>query len=188
MKEFILNREEQRKLLEISRKSLKDFLMNNVGISSFEPAAHSPLREYCGAFVSLYIEGELRGCVGQITGEMPLYDLVHKMTLASATEDTRFKSIKKEELSNLSVEISVLSPLEKVEDIQEIIPGKHGIYIRKGFQSGTFLPQVADRHNWSVEEFLGNCAKHKAGLGWDGWKNAEIYTYEAIVIAENDIG
>ena len=74
--------------------------------------------------------------------------------------------------------------MQKIDDIQQIVLGKHGIYIKKGYQSGTFLPQVATETGWDLEEFLGHCARDKAGLGWTGWKNADIYVYEAIVFEE----
>jgi uncharacterized protein (TIGR00296 family) len=88
------------------------------------------------------------------------------------------------EINKIKIEISVLTPMKKIENIKEIELGKHGIYIKKGFQSGTFLPQVADKTGWTVEEFLGHCAQDKANLGWDGWKDAEIFTYEAIIFGE----
>jgi AMMECR1 domain-containing protein len=65
--------------------------------------------------------------------------------------------------------------------------GKHGIYIKKGFASGTFLPQVATETGWTKEEFLGYCSRNKAGIGWEGWKDAEIYIYEALVFGENEL-
>jgi hypothetical protein len=76
--------------------------------------------------------------------------------------------------------------MRKIESINEIVLGKHGIYIRKGNQSGTFLPQVATEQKWTKEEFLGYCSRDKAGLGWDGWKDAEIFVYEAIVFGEKE--
>ncbi len=74
--------------------------------------------------------------------------------------------------------------MKKITDISEIVIGKHGIYIKKGIMSGTLLPQVAAERGWSVAEFLGYCARDKAGIGWEGWKNAEIFVYEALVFGE----
>ncbi|HRR06883.1 MAG TPA: AMMECR1 domain-containing protein, partial [Victivallales bacterium] len=73
------------------------------------------------------------------------------------------------------------------KSIDEFEMGKHGIYMIKGYRSGTFLPQVAKETNWSKEEFLGHCARDKAGIGWDGWKDAELYTYEALVFSESEL-
>ena len=108
------------------------------------------------------------------------------MAVSSSTQDSRFPPVKPDELDKIDIEISVLTPLKKIENIDEITLGKHGIYLKKGFASGTFLPQVATETGWTLEEFLGHCARDKAGIGWDGWKEAEIYTYEAIIFSEKD--
>jgi len=91
-------------------------------------------------------------------------------------------------LKDIDIEISVLTPLKKIQSINEITMGKHGIYIKKGYRTGTFLPQVANETHWTLEEFLGHCARDKAGIGWDGWKEAELYTYEAIIFGEKNLG
>jgi AMMECR1 domain-containing protein len=78
--------------------------------------------------------------------------------------------------------------MKKINSIDEIELGKHGIYIKQGYNSGTFLPQVAESTGWNLEEFLGHCARDKARIGWDGWKTADIYTYEAIIFDEKDFG
>jgi hypothetical protein len=91
------------------------------------------------------------------------------------------------ELKNIEIEISVLTPLKKISSIDEIEMGKHGIWIKKGYRSGTFLPQVATETGWSKEEFLGHCARDKAGIGWEGWKDAELFTYEANVFNESEL-
>jgi len=108
------------------------------------------------------------------------------MAVASATQDYRFTPVQANEIEGLEIEISVLSPMKRITDIDEIILGRHGIYIKKGNAAGTFLPQVASETGWTKEEFLGHCARDKAGIGWDGWKDAEIYTYEAIVFSESE--
>jgi uncharacterized protein (TIGR00296 family) len=106
------------------------------------------------------------------------------MAVSSALHDSRFSSVKPGEIDDLSIEISVLTPLQKIESANDIEIGKHGIYIKQGFNHGTLLPQVAVEHHWTPEEFLGYCAKHKAGIGRDGWKTAELFTFEAIVFRE----
>ena len=102
----------------------------------------------------------------------------------AAFDDPRFMPVKEEEMSDISIEISVLTPLKRIYDISEFNYGHEGIYIHKGFRSGTFLPQVADEVKWTKEEFLGHCAQDKAGIGWNGWRNAELYTYKAIIFKE----
>ena len=106
------------------------------------------------------------------------------MTIASATQDHRFSPVTTNELKDINIEISVLTPLKRINSIKDIVPGKHGIYIKQGYHSGTFLPQVATQTGWNVEELLGYCSRDKAGIGWDGWKDAELYTYEALIFKE----
>jgi AmmeMemoRadiSam system protein A len=138
----------------------------------------------CGAFVTLKEAGSLRGCIGHFGGDTPLYKLVEQMASAAAFEDPRFIPLRQPELDSIDIEISVLSPLKRIHGIDEFTLGKQGIYVKKGYHSGTFLPQVADDTHWTKEEFLGHCAQDKAGIGWDGWKTAELYTYEAVVFGE----
>jgi AmmeMemoRadiSam system protein A len=106
------------------------------------------------------------------------------MARSAAFDDPRFPPLQKSELPEIEIEISVLTPLRRIHSIDEFHYGREGIYIVKGGRSGTFLPQVAEEVNWTKEEFLGHCARDKAGIGWEGWKDAELYTYEAIVFGE----
>lgn len=106
------------------------------------------------------------------------------MAVAAATQDYRFQPVGPAELPSLDIEISVLTPMRRITTIDEMELGKHGIFMKKSGRSGTFLPQVAKETGWSKEEFLGHCAQDKAGIGWDGWKDAELYVYEAIVFGE----
>jgi uncharacterized protein (TIGR00296 family) len=108
------------------------------------------------------------------------------MAISAATQDYRFSKVQPGEINQLKIEISVLTPLKRIKSADEFILGKHGIYIKKGSSSGTFLPQVATQTGWSKEEFLGHCAQDKAGLGWEGWTTAELYTYEALVFGEEE--
>jgi len=177
---FDLNSEEKELLLETARNSLRRFYA--LGEVSDEVAIPpgSVLNSNMGAFVSLYNGNELRGCIGRFPGETPLAKVVEDMAV-SAANDRRFRSPDEKELGELAIEISVLTPLRKITSKNEIELGRHGIYIRKGFNSGTFLPQVATKTGWGVDEFLGRCSRDKAGLGWDGWKTSELFVYEALV-------
>ncbi len=139
----------------------------------------------CGLFVSLYNQDQLRACLGRITSDLPLYKTIEEMSIAAATRDHRFDKVEAEEVKNISIELSVLSPLQKIQSKEEIELGKHGIYVEWSGLSGTFLPQVATNQNWTVDEFLGHCAESKAGLGWDGWKEANLYIYEVVSMKEN---
>jgi AmmeMemoRadiSam system protein A len=139
-----------------------------------------------GAFVTLKKNAELRGCIGHFDADNALYRTVQQMAVAAATQDYRFSTVTPDELKSIVIEISVLTPMRKILSISEIQMGRDGIYIKKGNKSGTFLPQVATETGWSLDEFLGHCARDKAGIGWDGWKDkdVEIYTYQALVFHE----
>ena len=139
------------------------------------------LNKKCGAFVSLHKHGHLRGCIGHFGEDYPLHEIVAEMARAAAFEDPRFMPVTRDELNDLDIEISVLTPMRRIQSLDEFELHRHGIYIKKGYRSGTFLPQVADEVNWTKEEFVGHCSQDKAGLGWDGWRDAELYVYEAIV-------
>lgn len=181
---FHLSASDRNTLLKIAHNTIKKYI---TGVDS-NPIENIPINETLsqpvGAFVSVYINGKLRGCIGRFSPDLPLYKVVQKMALSAATSDTRFTPVKPDELTDLNLEISVLTPLDKVNDIREIKLGKHGVYIRQDNKAGTLLPQVATKNNWTLEEFLGRCARDKAGIGWDGWKRAEIYKYEAIIFKD----
>lgn len=174
---------EKEKLLSLARDSIKKYLedkkYSTQGIDDFPV-----FRQQLGAFVSIHNGEKLRGCIGRFNPQTPLYQTIAELAIAAAASDSRFEPVTKEELSAIKIEISILTPLKKIEDIEEIELGKHGIYIKKGDNSGTYLPQVANTTHWTIEQFLGHCARDKAGIGWDGWRTANLYTYEAIVFQE----
>lgn len=157
---------------------------------SYEPSERAELDVRAGCFVTLTNNGRLRGCIGRIATDAPLWRTVREMAVAAATMDDRFvnEPIKPEEIPHLSVEISVLSPLRKITDpLKEIKLGRDGIVITDKGRSGTFLPQVAVERGWSLDEFLGYCARDKACLGWNGWKSpsATIHAYTATIIEDS---
>ena len=178
--EFSIKREEKTELLQKARNSINTYVNTGKQGDLIPPYSQGLLNEITGAFVSIYINGKLRGCIGGFARKKTLNDLVQEMAV-SASHDRRFDPVQPEELEEMELEISVLSPLKKIKSVSEIEMGKHGIYIKKGINSGTFLPQVAKKTGWNLEEFLGHCSRDKAGLGWEGWKTADIFTYEAIV-------
>ena len=180
-KDFSLTDEDKRILKKIAYESIRDSLD---GKPITQPAVNSQfsiLNSKCGAFVSLHKQGRLRGCIGHFGEDVPLYEIVAEMARAAAFEDPRFSPVSRNELDDLDIEISVLTPMRRIQSLDEFELHKHGIYIRKGYRSGTFLPQVADEVNWTKEEFVGHCSQDKAGLGWNGWRDAELFVYEAIV-------
>ncbi|MEZ5198768.1 MAG: AmmeMemoRadiSam system protein B [Bacteroidales bacterium] len=183
---FLLSEKDKKVLLELARETVESIVKGNA-LPALEPVEYSTsLKTKCGAFVTLNKNHRLRGCIGRFNPEQPLYEVVQQMAIASATQDRRFIPVTVAELKDIQIELSVLTPMRKIESIDEIELGKHGIYIEKGNSSGTFLPQVASETGWTLEEFLGHCARDKAGLNWDGWKYADIYIFEAEVFGEND--
>jgi hypothetical protein len=175
---FTLTDEDKATLKQIARESIR---LSFYG-KTYKPENLSPiLKQKCGAFVSLHKQGRLRGCIGHFGEDRPLHEMVAQMARAAAFEDPRFNSVREAELDDIDIEISVLTPMRRIQSLDEFELGKHGIYIRKGWRTGTYLPQVADEVNWTKEEFVSHCAAEKAGIGWNGWKDAELYVYEAIV-------
>ena len=197
--DFSLSEDEKRMLKDIALTSIKDSLARRENYggrenhgdrlrdSNGKAVNHEPvpviLQQKCGAFVSLHKHGRLRGCIGHFGEDVPLHEIVAEMARAAAFEDPRFMPVTADELADIDIEISVLTPMRRIQSLDEFELHRHGIYIRKGYRSGTYLPQVADEVNWTKEEFVSHCAQDKAGIGWDGWKDAEteLYVYEAIV-------
>ena len=190
---FTLSDADKKALKEIALQSIKDSL-NGKPIAQlivngplgdvrrrFACEEWSMFNVKCGAFVSLHKHGRLRGCIGHFGEDYPLHEIVAEMARAAAFEDPRFTPVTRDELADLDIEISVLTPMRRIQSLDEFELHRHGIYIKKGYRSGTFLPQVADEVNWTKEEFVGHCSQDKAGLGWDGWRDSELYVYEAIV-------
>lgn len=183
---FELNNKDKEVLLGLARKTIEEYIAEGM-VADLSPEQFPENTHInCGAFVTLHENGNLRGCIGRFTADIPLYSVIQQMAIASSTKDTRFMPVTVSEIPSLEIEISVLTPMKRIGSVDEIELGKHGIYIIKGNRSGTFLPQVATETGWSKEEFLGHCARDKAGIGWDGWKDAEIYIYEALVFSEKD--
>jgi len=178
---FTLSDADKNVLKEIAFNSIRDSLDGKPIAQPIVNSQLSILNSKCGAFVSLHKHGRLRGCIGHFGEDYPLHEIVAEMARAAAFEDPRFMPVTRDELDDLDIEISVLTPMRRIQSLDEFELHRHGIYIKKGYRSGTFLPQVADEVNWTKEEFVGHCSQDKAGLGWDGWRNAELYVYEAIV-------
>ena len=177
---FSLTAAEEEDLLAYARNTIAMAFSNKKATAPDHKIFDTP----CGAFVTLKKDGRLRGCIGRFGGREALHQVVREMALAAAFNDNRFTPLKEEELEDIDIEISILTPLQKILSPEEFIPGKHGIYIKNGYQSGTFLPQVATETGWGREEMLRHCSHDKAGLEYDGWKEAELFTYEAIIIEE----
>jgi AmmeMemoRadiSam system protein A len=184
--DFNLDKTDKINLLNIARQTIESYIKSGITPSIDASGFSEALKTPAGAFVSLHKEGELRGCIGNFNPDEPLYLVVQDMAISASTKDYRFPRVRSEELKDIEIEISVLTPLKKIDSADEIILGKHGIYIKKGYNGGTFLPQVAVQTGWSLDEFLGHCARDKAGIGWNGWKDADLYTFEALIFDERE--
>jgi len=178
-----LNKREQKALLACARKTLEEAVA--LGRTAPAEAKEKALLEKRGVFVTLTKNGRLRGCIGYITPVMPLYRAVSDMTVSAASRDPRFPPVAKEELKDIHIEISVLSPLKNVDDPHEIEIGKHGLFIVPGNNQGLLLPQVAAEYMWSREEFLKQTCL-KAGLPSNAWQDrgTKIYSFSAQIFSE----
>ncbi|MDO8603649.1 MAG: AmmeMemoRadiSam system protein B [Candidatus Omnitrophota bacterium] len=185
MKDEYLSKEEKAKLLEIAKFSIIEAV---TGKRQFFPnVTEERLKENCGAFVTIKENNQLRGCIGYIQAVKPLYETIKDVAKSAAVNDYRFNPVGQDELGKLELEISVLTPLKKINDISEIEVGKHGLVMKKGFNSGLLLPQVATEYGWDRDTFLQETCR-KAGLSQDAWKDksTEIYTFSAEVFGENE--
>jgi len=150
-----------------------------------EPVEDKSLNECSGCFVTIKQNGCLRGCIGNFQSQQPLYREVAAMAVAAASQDPRFPPMGEEELDNFSLEITVLSPLERISDTNTIKVGRDGIYIIKGGNRGVLLPQVATEYGWDRTTFLRQTCV-KAGLAEDAWQQpeTEIYIFSGEIINE----
>ncbi len=171
--------EEEKKILHHIARTVIEHKAKGKAVPEFKVDSLK-LKENRGAFVSLHKRGELRGCIGYIEGQGPLHKTIEKMAEAAAFQDPRFPPVTEKEVPELDIEISVLTPLKKITDINEIEVGKHGIYIKRGWYSGLLLPQVATEYGWDRETFLEHTCQ-KAGLPSHAWKDkdTEIYIFSA---------
>lgn len=173
-----LNEEERRQLLSMARSSIEEAVGASVTAGTPPDDLSDRLKAVRGIFVTLKHDGDLRGCIGQIQTETPLYEAVHHAARAAATRDPRFQPIKAEELKGLTISVSILSPFVRISDRRDIQVGRDGLYIRRGEASGLLLPVVARERGWDAETFLTHTCM-KAGLNPSDWQapDTEIYTF-----------
>ncbi len=178
-----LGQQAQRILLQIAREAIRAGLD---GVAYRPPAQEDPdLAVAAGAFVTLHAAGRLRGCIGTLEGTRPLFQTVAEMARSAAFRDPRFPPLTRQEWSDVSIEISALTPLEEIGDPQLVQVGRHGLVISQGGRSGVLLPQVAVQYGWDRETFLARTCD-KAGLPSDAWqRGASIQIFEARVFGED---
>lgn len=180
----MLNPSERKWLLELARSTIRAGL-DKVRLPR-EPPVPGPLMEIRGAFVTLTIENALRGCIGHVIGTEPLWLSVRSNAINAAFRDPRFSPLSASEFAAIEIEISALTPLRPISSPDEVVIGRDGLVIERGSHRGLLLPQVAERYDWSPEEFLDQTCR-KAGMEPGCWRSAEaeFATFSAEVFGES---
>jgi AmmeMemoRadiSam system protein A len=181
---FELNEEQRKTLLRIARQSIAAVLDGRSPDWKADDFDET-LRQPAGAFVTLTREGDLRGCIGSIRAVEPLYKAVASSAVSAAFRDPRFPPLAPGELDHLELEISVMGPIERVTNIEEIVVGRDGLIISRGPYAGLLLPQVATEYGWDRETFVEQTCR-KAGLPVDAWRaqDCRIEKFSALVFGE----
>ncbi len=176
----IATTEERQALLALAREAIVRHLTHGP-----RPHLEGDLAsQKLGAFVSIHVGGELRGCIGYLQSDRTLGEVVARCAVSAASEDPRFPSLRIDEVAQTQIEISILGPVEAVHNVEEIEVGRHGLIVADGFCKGLLLPQVATEHGWDRSTFLAHTCL-KAGLPRDAWKSgAQIFKFEAEVFSE----
>ncbi len=180
-----LNDNDKRILLGLARMTIAK-LLRREGTTP-EARNEALLNSDRGCFVTIHQHGQLRGCIGNFQPRQPLFKSIAEMAVAAASKDPRFPPLQSTDLASISLEISVLTPLEKIARIEEIEVGRDGIYLERGYHRGVLLPQVATEYGWDRDTFLEQTC-HKAGLPADAWRSPEttIYRFSAEIFNEED--
>ncbi|HNW99964.1 MAG TPA: AmmeMemoRadiSam system protein A [Candidatus Cloacimonadota bacterium] len=180
-----MNDTQKQYLLTLARSSIASYLESDTTLLPPKPTDTDLLAERA-VFVTLTQHGELRGCIGHMQAREPLYKAVVEMSIAAAVEDPRFNRLSRKELDNIQISISILSPLSSIDDWKKIRIGIDGVWVRRGFRSGVFLPQVATETGWGLETFLQHLCRDKAGLSADAYKqpDTELYIFQVEKIEE----
>lgn len=173
--------QDRRSLLEAARRAIADEL---AGRPRTSPGSEGVFARRSGVFVSLHNHGELRGCIGYPDGEQPLGVTVPRCAVGAATGDPRFAAVTASELSEIDIEISVLTPVERVTNPDDIDVGRDGLIVEQHMQRGLLLPQVATEWGWDRATFLAQTCV-KAGLPRDAWRRgASIFRFQAEVFGD----
>jgi len=179
-----LSEQNKKFLLDLAKRTIKDYI--ETGRTPDPKIADPRLLANGATFVTINRNRMLRGCIGNIEPLMPLYRSVIQNAVSACSRDPRFPPMKKDELRDIDVEVTVLSPLEPLADVKDLRVGTHGLFIVKGNASGILLPQVATEYGWDALTFLEEVSQ-KAGLPRDAWKgkDAKLYIYTAEIIKQS---
>jgi uncharacterized protein len=177
-----LSEADRKSILELARQAVEEAVRQRQLLTEIPRV--QIFDERCGVFVTLTVAGKLRGCIGVVEAKAPLGESIVRCATESALEDPRFCPMQPEELSRLEIEVSLLSPLERIQPEQVEI-GKHGLLVERGYRRGLLLPQVAVEHRFDREQFLRETC-YKAGLPTDAWKMPEtrVYGFSCEIVQE----
>jgi len=181
----MLTDEEKQYLLDVARHALEEEVRGTAGAPP-APVDSPALQQTLGAFVTLTSGGDLRGCLGLLSTNLPLPDTIDMMARRAATEDPRFPPVSADEVGGLAIEISILSPFHAISSSDDVVIGRDGLLVQRGMHRGLLLPQVAVKYRFSPEEFLEETCL-KAGLPRRTWKDpgTELFSFTAELIEES---
>jgi AmmeMemoRadiSam system protein A len=178
---MVIGPEDQRRLLDLAHRAL-EARVRHAGIPDIDGSLVPEVRR--GAFVSIFHDGELRGCLGRLNSQLPIARLVAQLAQAVADSDPRFDRVTPQEVAGIGFEISVLTREREIDSVEEIELGRHGLIVEQGTNRGLLLPQVPTEHGWDRDGFLDHTCL-KAGLAADAWRRgARIFVFEAQVFGE----
>ena len=182
--DFVIEAADRERLLAIARRAIA----SDLGVESPRvDDSGGTLDACCGVFVTVNVRGRLRGCIGTIEGDRPLGTEVAAMARAAAFGDPRFKPIEARDLDDLSIEVSVMSPLRSITGPGDVTIGRDGLVVERGVNRGLLLPQVASERGWDAETFLAYTCD-KAGLTPEAWRDddTQLFAFSATVLSEDD--
>lgn len=182
-----LSSQDKKELLALARQTILQTIKN--GRLAARKVSDKKFSSKAAVFVTLWKKDGLRGCVGQTQAVYPLGQAVVQAAYSAAFEDPRFPQVEEKELKDINIEISILSPLEKIDNADKIKLGTHGVYVCCGYNAGIFLPEVATQTGWSKEEFLCHLCGDKAGLTPYAWKDpsSQLYIFTVDVFSEEEV-
>jgi AmmeMemoRadiSam system protein A len=182
---MVISPEDQPRLIALARRAL-EARVRDADLPDIDGTLAPEV--YRGAFVSIFHDGELRGCLGRLNSPLPIARLVAELAQAVADSDPRFDRVTPQELAGIGLEISVLTQPRQIHSVDEIDVGKHGLIVEQGMSRGLLLPQVPDEHGWDRDTFLDQTCL-KAGLAADAWqRGARIFVFEAQIFGERSCG
>ncbi len=178
-----LNESRQQTLLRLARDTIRQWVTSQ-SVPEL-PAGDPAFEEPRAVFVTLHRHGQLRGCIGTLEPREPLAAAVRSSAISAATADPRFPAVTPDEVDDLEIEVSVLSPPRRIDSPDEIVVGTHGVMVAEGMRRGVFLPQVAPEQGWDRDTMLDFLCAHKAGLPRDAWRHgAEMHIFTTQVFSD----